>query len=190
MTRGAQNLAGAASAGESVDLVASVMLALRGVADPEIPVLDVVEMGIVRDVRLQPGPPGPRVMVTITPTFSACPAIHEIENGVRRAAQAAVDAFQAGRDEEALGVEVVTELYPPWSSDDMSQAARDKLERFGIAPAPHHGGLIELALEAPVRCPRCGHPDTRLRNPFGSTLCREIRTCSACQETFERFKPL
>src|SRR5690606_2962792 len=188
VTRGAQNLAGAASAGESVDLVASVMLALRGVADPEIPVLDVVEMGIVRDVRLQPGPPGPRLMVTITPTFSACPAMRESGNGVRRAAEAAVDAFQAGRDEEALGVEVVTELYPPWSSDDMSQAARDKLERFGIAPAPHHGGLIELALEAPVRCPRCGHPDTRLRNPFGSTLCREIRTCSACQETFERFK--
>lgn len=167
--------------------------ALETVKDPEIPVLDVVEMGIVRKVEVldarHPGAEATEVTVTvtITPTFSACPAIHEIERCVREAASSVVD--QAGQG-ATVQVAVVTTLYPPWSSDDMTQTARDKLERFGIAPAQPHGGLIEVALEAPVRCPHCGHPDTRVRNTFGSTLCREIRSCQSCDETFERFKPL
>ena len=121
----------------SHDLVTSVWRALTGVTDPEIPVLDVVEMGIVRDVELHRSDRGDRVTVTITPTFSACPAIHEIERGVREAAAAAVTAATDSRlDAEAtIVVEVVTKLYPPWSSDDMSETARVKLERFGIAPA-------------------------------------------------------
>lgn len=174
------------------DLVSDVWSALTGVKDPEIPVLDVVEMGIVRSVDLDPtSARGARVTVTITPTFSACPALHAIERGVRGAAEAAVVAAGKGPGSDShVEVEVVTTLYPPWSSDEMTEAAREKLERFGIAPSPPHGGLIELALDAPVRCPRCGHPDTRVRNAFGSTLCREIRSCQACEETFERFKPL
>lgn len=160
---------------------------MSGVKDPEIPVLDIVEMGIVRDVELEPvSARARRLTVTITPTFSACPALHTIERGVREATRGAV----AGAGDPHVEVEVVTTLYPPWSSDEMTDAAREKLERFGIAPSPPHGGLIELALDAPVHCPRCGHPDTRLRNAFGSTLCREIRSCQACYETFERFKPL
>lgn len=159
------------------DLVAAAWEALRGVKDPEIPVLDVVELGVVRDVRAEGGA-GP-VEVTITPTFSACPAMHVITAEVRSAV-------------ESLGVEarVVTRLSPPWTSDDMTDEAREKLRAFGIAPPERHGGLLEIALDAPVRCPRCGHPDTRLRNAFGSALCREIRTCRACGETFERFTPL
>jgi len=115
----------------------------------------------------------------ITPTFSACPALHVIEASVADAVSAL-----------GVAVRVVTALSPPWTSDDMTDAAREKLRAFGIAPPARHGGLVEIALEAPVRCPRCDHPDTRLRNAFGSTLCREIRTCRACGETFERFKPL
>ena len=72
----------------------------------------------------------------------------------------------------------------------MTEEAREKLRRFGIAPCEPHGGLIQIALDAPVRCPLCMHPDTVVRNTFGSTLCREIRTCNACGETFERFKPI
>jgi len=170
-------VAGGAPARDAAALAAAAWVALRGVKDPELPAVDVVELGIVRDVRAEGGA-GP-VEVTITPTFSACPALHVIEAEVRQAVA-------------TLGVEarVVTSLSPPWSSDDMSDAAREKLRAFGIAPPQRHGGLIEIALDAPVRCPRCGHPDTRLRNAFGSTLCREIRTCRACGETFERFKPL
>lgn len=152
--------------------------ALRTVPDPELPAVDIVELGMVREVTLTSDPVG--VRVAITPTFSACPAWHVIE-------RLAAEALSAA----GLG-EVVVEkrLSPPWSSDDMTDQAREKLERFGIAPPTVHGGLVQLALEAPVRCPRCGHPDTRVRNTFGSTLCREIRSCAACHETFERFKPL
>jgi len=169
---------------------------LRSVKDPEIPVLDVVEMGIARAVEVAldsssqhpSDPPTWRVRVTITPTFSACPALHAIERDVRETTERTLTGF-SGSD-GAGQVEVVTTLTPPWTSDDMSAEAREKLERFGIAPAPPHGGLLLPALEAPVRCPRCGHPDTRVRNTFGSTLCREIRSCNSCQETFERFKPI
>ena len=154
---------------------AAVWRALRTVVDPEIPVLDIVELGIVRSVKVD----ADNVTVTLTPTFAACPAIAVIES-------------EAAASVRALGhsVEVKTTFHPPWSSDDMTDAAREKLRRFGIAPSEPHGGLIQIALDAPVRCPLCQHPDTLVRNTFGSTLCREIRTCRACGETFERFKPI
>ena len=138
-------VAGGAPARDAAALAAAAWEALRGVKDPELPAVDVVELGIVRDVRAEGGA-GPEE-VTITPTFSACPALHVIEAEVRQAVA-------------TLGVEarVVTSLSPPWSSDDMSDAAREKLRAFGIAPPQRHGGLIEIALDAPVRCPRCGHP--------------------------------
>ncbi len=159
-------------------LADAIWRALEGVADPEIPVLNVVEMGLVR--RVEVAPHGGDVTVTITPTFSGCPALRVIEEEVAAATKSA----------GARSVEVRTTLAPPWSTDDMTDEARRKLEAFGIAPPAQHGGLLQIALDAPVRCPHCGHPDTRVRNTFGSTLCREIRTCAACQETFERFKPL
>lgn len=154
----------------------AVWQALATVTDPEIPVLNIVEMGLVREVSFVGG----SVHVVITPTFSGCPALHVIEENVASAVRAA--GFPH--------VEVTSRLSPPWSTDEMTDEARRKLEAFGIAPPQPHGGLLQIALDAPVRCPRCGHPDTRLRNPFGSALCREIRTCQGCQETFERFKPL
>ena len=161
--------------------------ALTTVHDPEIPVLNIVEMGLVRMVeRVQAAAKGATVgegdgvRVVITPTFSGCPALDVIAANVATAVRAA----------GVENVEVSTRLSPPWSTDEMTDEARRKLEEFGIAPPQPHGGLLQIALDAPVRCPRCGHPDTRLRNPFGSALCREIRTCQACEETFEAFKPL
>lgn len=172
--------------------------ALATVTDPEIPVLNIVEMGLVREVSFRSAAASASganiagssdahaqadtgtVHVVITPTFSGCPALHVIEENVASAVRAA--GFPQ--------VEVVSRLSPPWSTDEMTEDARRKLEEFGIAPPQPHGGLLQIALDAPVRCPRCGHPDTRLRNPFGSALCREIRTCQGCHETFERFKPL
>src|SRR5690606_19575009 len=172
--------ASGASARDGSALVAAAWEALRGVADPELPAVNVVELGVVRSVRAVEGASGGTALeVVITPTFSACPALHVIEASVADAVSAL-----------GVAVRVVTALSPPWTSDDMTDAAREKLRAFGIAPPARHGGLVEIALEAPVRCPRCDHPDTRLRNAFGSTLCREIRTCRACGETFERFKPL
>lgn len=174
----------------------TVWRALATVTDPEIPVLNIVEMGLVREVSFRDGhavsaadaatpdegatATTSTVHVVITPTFSGCPALHVIEENVASAV----------RDAGFMAVEVSSRLSPPWSTDDMTEEARRKLEAFGIAPPQPHGGLLQIALDAPVRCPRCGHPDTRLRNPFGSALCREIRTCQGCHETFERFKPL
>lgn len=160
---------------ELADGAAAVWQALRSVADPEIPVLDIVELGIVRSVTVDED----RVTVTLTPTFAACPAVAVIE------AEAAAAVRALGRD-----VEIATTFHPPWSSDDMTDEAREKLRRFGIAPSEPHGGLIQIALDAPIRCPHCDSPDTFVRNTFGSTLCREIRSCRACGETFERFKPI
>lgn len=170
---------------ERVDLTDPVLArtweALRTVHDPEIPVLNIVEMGLVREVAHLPTDVGAGgIRVVITPTFSGCPALHVIEENVATAVRA------AGVEH----VEVSTRLSPPWSTDEMTDEARRKLEEFGIAPPQPHGGLLQIALDAPVRCPRCGYPDTRLRNPFGSALCREIRTCQSCEETFEAFKPL
>lgn len=176
----------------------TVWQALATVTDPEIPVLNIVEMGLVREVNVGSAAASASganivsssdahaqadtgtVHVVITPTFSGCPALHVIEENVASAV----------RDAGFPQVEVTSRLSPPWSTDEMTDVARRKLEEFGIAPPQPHGGLLQIALDAPVRCPRCGHPDTRLRNPFGSALCREIRTCQGCHETFERFKPL
>ncbi len=154
----------------------AVWAALDDVPDPEIPVVSVVELGMVREVRVD----GDRVHVDLTPTFAGCPAFHAI--------RAAVEGRLA-----ALGareVEVHRRLAPPWSSDDLTDAARRKLADFGIAPPAPHGGAPLPLLDAPVACPRCGSLDTELTSAFGSALCREIHRCRSCLEPFERFKPL
>ncbi|PZA07113.1 MULTISPECIES: 1,2-phenylacetyl-CoA epoxidase subunit PaaD [unclassified Meiothermus] len=152
-----------------------VWQALAEVPDPEIPVLNVVEMGMVRDVQVEGG----KAVVTMTPTFSGCPALHVIREGLERAL----------RELGFAEVEVRTVLFPPWSTDCIAPEARAKLERYGIAPPRPAGelGLIELELE-PVRCPRCGSLDTSVKNPFGPTLCKSLYVCNACREPFEGFK--
>jgi ring-1,2-phenylacetyl-CoA epoxidase subunit PaaD len=151
--------------------------ALEQVKDPEIPVVSVVEMGIVREVLVD----GEAVRVTMTPTFSGCPALdvmrREIETAVR----------QLG----ITNITVETVLYPPWSTDWISDAARDKLRQFGLAPPQKHGGdLISVAFLDVAQCPRCGSKNTTLKNSFGPTLCRMIYYCLDCQDAFEQFKPL
>lgn len=150
--------------------------ALADVADPELPVVNLVELGIVRDVEWV----GDAVRVTITPTFAACPAYEvmgaEIEKRVR-----------------ALGVsqvEVAVRQSPPWSSEWISEEARLKLKAAGLAPPPHHQGNLVQVLLDPVECPRCGSANNSLRNSFGTTPCRMIYTCNDCKEPFELFKPL
>src|SRR5690606_24117127 len=132
-------------------------------------------MGIVRAVTRD----ADGVVVTLTPTFSGCPAVPVIE------AEAAEAVRELGQP-----VRITTTFHPPWSSDDMTDEAREKLRRFGIAPSQPHGGLIELALDAPLRCTRCDNTYTYVRKTFGSTLCREIASCRSCGEPFERFNPI
>ncbi len=151
--------------------------ALEDVKDPEIPVVSVVEMGIVRDVVLD----GDRVTVTMTPTFSGCPAL----DVMRRDIQARVETMGAA------DVVVETILFPPWTTEWMTDIAREKLRVFGLAPPPRQpAGPVPITFYDNAICPRCGSTNTTLRNSFGPTLCRMIWYCEACRDAFEQFKAL
>ncbi len=156
--------------------VEQIWQALDEVKDPEIPVVSVVEMGLVREVQLDGG----CVTVTFTPTFSGCPALEVMREHIR----ARLTALGA-RD-----VDVKTVLHPPWTSDWITEAARAKLKAFGLAPPVRHGGDVNLIFYDAAQCPRCDSANTTLQNAFGSTLCRMIYTCNECRETFEQFKAL
>ncbi len=152
---------------------------LNTVMDPEVPVISVVELGIVRDVAIQ----NDAVTITITPTYSGCPAMHEIEADIRTA------LLERGvRD-----VKVKLVLSPAWTTDWIGPEAREKLRAYGIAPPgrAEPQGLITLTrARAPVSCPFCGSSDTRLQSEFGSTACKAIHVCNSCRQPFDEFKAL
>lgn len=155
----------------------AIWQALDEVKDPEIPVISLVEMGIVRAVDVD----GTTIHVTITPTFSGCPALRVMEQEIEARLRLL----------GATAVSVNITLHPAWSSDWISDEAREKLRQFGIAPPPKHGGrLADVILFETAVCPRCGSTNSTLKNSFGSTLCRMIWVCNDCQEPFEQFKPL
>ena len=139
----------------------SIWAVLRSVMDPEIPVVSVVDLGIVRDVK-----PGE---VTITPTYSGCPATDVIERTIREELDAA-----GFRD-----VTIKTTLSPPWTTDWISDKGRDALRRYGIAPPQ---------LTKAATCPQCGSTDTEEVSRFGSTPCKAQWRCKSCLEPFDRFK--
>lgn len=153
---------------------------LDAVKDPEVPVLSVVELGIVRDVRLDHG--GVRVM--ITPTYSGCPAMFIIERDI-------VDAL-AGHGIEPVTIETV--FSPAWTTDWMTDEAKAKLVAYGIAApgkAERNDGLVTLTRRAaPVRCPHCGSMNTTLKSEFGATACKSINYCASCLQPFEQFKAI
>lgn len=148
--------------------------ALKGVMDPEIPILSVVEMGMVRGLEVEGG----KVKVRFRPTFSGCPALKVIQEEIQRALKGV----------GAREVEVVTDL-APWSTEELSQEARAKLQAFGIAPPLPLSGDAP-SLEPPPLCPRCGGQDVLLRNPFGPALCKALYQCRSCGEVFEAFKAI
>lgn len=148
---------------------------LDGVPDPEIPVITIADLGILRDVGVDAG----RVTVTITPTYSGCPAMQAIrEDIVARLGEAGY-----------ADVEVRTVLSPAWTTDWITPRGRQALADFGIAPpGPASAGPVLLALS--VRCPQCGSPDTRELSHFGSTACKALYQCRSCREPFDSFKAL
>lgn len=148
--------------------------ALAAIPDPEIPVVSITDMGMVRNVQVE----GERVTVTFTPTFSGCPALHVIRDNIGAAV----------RELGVQSVEVKSTLTPPWSTDWINEDARERLRQYGIAPpAPTGEGLITLEPE-PTRCPRCGSLNVRMTASFGSTLCKRLYVCESCKEPFEGFK--
>jgi ring-1,2-phenylacetyl-CoA epoxidase subunit PaaD len=144
------------------------------VVDPEVPVLTIEDLGVLRRVSID----GSRVTVEITPTYSGCPAIDAMRDDI-------VGVLSAnGYD----NVSVRTVLAPAWTTDWMSEAGRAKLEEFGIAPPPSRaeGGPVSLGLG--IRCPHCGSLHTRELSHFGSTSCKALYVCQRCQEPFDLFK--
>jgi ring-1,2-phenylacetyl-CoA epoxidase subunit PaaD len=147
---------------------------LGQVADPEIPVLSITDLGIVREVEV-----GERVTVALSPTYSGCPATEVIEQSV-------LDALH---DHGVEDVEIKRVLSPPWTTDWISDEGRDKLRRYGIAPPEVGAGKRALLHgERQVACPRCGATATELVSEFGSTACKASYRCSECLEPFEYFK--
>jgi ring-1,2-phenylacetyl-CoA epoxidase subunit PaaD len=145
------------------------------VLDPEVPVLTIDDLGVLRDVAVV----GERVTVTITPTYSGCPAMDTIRDDVILALTA------AGFDD----VEVRLVLAPAWTTDWMTDAGKQKLVDYGIAP-PTGRAVVNgpIRLQLSVRCPRCGSLDTREVARFGSTSCKALYECRACLEPFDHFK--
>ena len=158
---------------------AQIMAWLRQVPDPEIPVLSVVDLGVVREVAWC----ADTCVVTVTPTYSGCPAMAEIADGIRAALHA--------RGIAALRIE--TRLAPAWTTDWMSEAARGALRRYGVAPPVQQAidvsGISRRAAQPAVSCPQCGSRATRLVSQAGSTACKALYRCTACKEPFDYFKP-
>jgi ring-1,2-phenylacetyl-CoA epoxidase subunit PaaD len=144
---------------------------LSTVMDPEVPALSVVDLGIVRDVDVDPQG---AVTVAITPTYSGCPAMHVIEEDI-------IAALRAGGWPDAR---VRTVLSPAWTTDWVSAPARAKLAAYGIAPPE----LVPLTRR--VACPFCGSRETTMRSEFGPTACKALMYCDACEQPFELFKAI
>lgn len=145
---------------------------LAQVPDPELPTVSVVDLGIARAVEVREG----RVIVTITPTYSGCPAMQEIEDDVRAALRT-----------RFADVEVHTVLSPPWTTDWITPAGRDKLAATGIAP-PGARMLPLLTEGRPAACPRCAAQDLEELAAFGSTACKALWRCLSCREPFDYVK--
>ncbi|PXY31066.1 1,2-phenylacetyl-CoA epoxidase subunit PaaD [Prauserella muralis] len=153
------------------------------VTDPELPMLTLADLGVLRDVAEEDG----RVVVSITPTYTGCPAMDTMRD----------DLVHALRAEGYADVEVRTVLHPPWSTDWITEDGRRKLAEAGIAPpgaAPRPAeGPVPLTLGPTVRrvrCPRCGSAETEELSRFSATACKALRRCRACAEPFEHFKEI
>lgn len=151
-----------------------VLEILKSVKDPEIPVLSVVDMGVVRDVQLDPN-----VTITITPTYSGCPAMNTIEDDILKCL--ANNGFK--------NAEVKTVLSPAWTTDWLTAEARKELETYGIAPPKGSSDKKLLFLEdETIPCPKCTSENTELVSEFGSTACKALYKCKECLEPFDYFK--
>lgn len=167
-------------------VVDKVWATLEPLTDPEIPVVTLRELGILRDVRET----AEGIEVVITPTYSGCPAMGQIEDDVR-----------ASLEQAGIAARVITQLAPAWTTDWMSEAAREKLRAYGIAPprcSRSEGGeppgsalrfVARATRNEPVPCPLCGSSETTEISHFGSTACKAQYRCLACMEPFDYFKP-
>ena len=160
-------------------VVDKVWATLEPLTDPEIPVVTLRELGILRDVREG----ADEIEVVITPTYSGCPAMGQIEDDVR-----------ASLEQAGIAARVLTQLAPAWTTDWMTDEAKEKLRQYGIAPPhtlPKGVSVVQFVKRKPepVACPQCGSTPTVVTSQFGSTACKALYRCLDCQEPFDYFKP-
>ncbi|MBL7847020.1 MAG: phenylacetate-CoA oxygenase subunit PaaJ [Cyclobacteriaceae bacterium] len=150
---------------------------LEEVKDPEIPVLSLVDLGVITEVEVSTD----SVRVEMTPTFVGCPAMDYMRNEV-------IEVLKAhGVKHPTVNVT----LKKSWSSDHISEKGKQALKKFGLAPPPSlQGPIQDIDILEHAACPRCSGTNTVMRSPFGPTLCRSLHYCYDCQEAFEQFKPL
>ncbi|WP_299168922.1 1,2-phenylacetyl-CoA epoxidase subunit PaaD [uncultured Arthrobacter sp.] len=148
------------------------------VADPEIPVLTIEDLGVLRAVEVEGGADGDIVVVTITPTYSGCPAMDAIRD----------DIITALAVQGHTNVRVNLVLSPAWTTDWMSSAGKAKLEEYGIAPPTGKAAAGKVSVGLSVKCPQCSSLNTRELTRFGSTSCKALYVCQDCREPFDYFK--
>lgn len=150
---------------------------LDDVQDPEIPVLSVIDLGIIREIDFADDG---HLKVTITPTYSGCPAMNMIEVNIKSTLQ----------DEGFDNVEVITQYQPAWTTDWMTEEGKKKLKEYGIAPPEGSSSdkSILMGGKKEIECPHCGSKDTEMTSAFGATPCKALYRCTECEEPFEYFK--
>ncbi len=152
-----------------------ILALLEEVKDPEIPVLSLIDLGVIRKVAVN----DQKVKVEMTPTFVGCPAMDYMKNDV-------IEVLK----KQGIEAEVEISFKTPWSSDLISEKGKAALKKFGLAPPPDSKIFTDLEILESAICPRCEKDNTELKNPFGPTLCRAIYYCHDCKEAFEQFKPV
>jgi ring-1,2-phenylacetyl-CoA epoxidase subunit PaaD len=150
---------------------------LEEVKDPEIPVLSLVDLGVIMEVAIE----GQGVHIVMTPTFVGCPALDLMKEEIR----------EVLHKRGVQPVEINVSFKKPWTSDMISEKGKSALKKFGLAPPPSSQNLFtDIDVLEHVACPRCNGRDTDLKSAFGPTLCRSIHYCNTCHEAFEQFKPI
>lgn len=155
-----------------------ILEALKEVSDPEIPVLSVVDLGIISDIKVSKDN---KLTIKMTPTFSACPALMFMQVQIQKRAEKIPGVKEA---------EVIIDRENQWSSNSITEEGLKALKKFGLAPPPKYKDDLDVKSISKIQCPFCDSEDTKMNSAFGPTLCRSVHYCNNCLQSFEQFKPL
>lgn len=162
---------------EQIITLSTIMGWLQEVKDPEIPVISLIDLGVITNVSIDTNK---KVRVEMTPTFVGCPAMDYMVEDVKSTLKKnGIDDF-----------EVNVSFKQHWSSNNITDTGRDALKQFGLAPPPKYDLVVDIDILEQTPCPFCDSTDTELKTPFGPTLCRAMHYCNTCKQAFEQFKPV
>lgn len=154
-----------------------VRMWLQEVKDPEIPVVSLLELGVITDIAITNEG---SVHIKMTPTFSGCPAIDYMKNEVEKVLKC----------KNVANYTVSVSFEEQWNSNMITEKGRELIKNFGLAPPPKHNMIIDLDILEGINCPFCNSSNTIMKSPFGPTLCRSLHYCNECRQGFEQFKPI